>query len=65
MFKQLSFWYLSHVRGHARIQRGGGGQGSPPKNHINIGFLSNTGPGLRKNHKSTKPEFNVEPSSAR
>ena len=30
-----------------------------------IGFLSNTGPDALKNHKATKPAFNVGPSSAR
>ena len=29
------------------------------KNHIAIGFLSNTGPNPLKNHKVTKPAFNV------
>ena len=39
----------------------GGGQGirTPLKIHRNIGFLSNTGPGPMKNHKATKPAFNV------
>ena len=32
---------------------------------LNIGFLSNTGPGPLKIHKATKPAFNVGPSSAR
>ena len=46
--------------------RGGGGQGvrTPLKNHKNIGFLSNTGPDPLKNHKATKPTFNVGQSSA-
>ena len=46
---------------------GGGGQGvwTPLKNHKNIGFLSNNGLDPLKNHKATKPEFNVGPSSAR
>ena len=35
------------------------------KNHKNKGFLSNTGPDPLKNHKATKPAFNVVPSSAR
>ena len=40
---------------------GGGGAGvmDPLKNHKNLGFLSNTGPDCLKNHKATKPEFNV------
>ena len=45
-----------------------GGQGvrTPPlKNHNILGFLSNTGPEFSENHKATKPEFNVGPSSAR
>ena len=37
----------------------------PPKNHKNIGFLSNTGPDPLKNHKAAKPAFNFGPSSAR
>ena len=38
-----------------------GGQGvrTPLKNHKNIGFLSSTGPDPLKNHKATKPAFNV------
>ena len=51
---------------HGRIKRGGQGVRTPPlKNHINKGFLCNTGPDPLKNHKATKPAFNVEPSSAR
>ena len=45
---------------HARIQRG-----TPPENHKNKGFLSNTGLDPLKNHKATNPAFNVGPSSAR
>ena len=42
-----------------------GGKGSgPPKNHKNIGFLSNIGPDPLKYHKATKTTFNVGPSSA-
>ena len=42
---------------------GGGGQGvrTPLKNHKNIGFLSNTGPGPLKYHRATKPAFNIGP----
>ena len=42
---------------------GGGGRGSGPtlKNHKNIGFLSNTGPGPLKYHRATKPAFNIGP----
>ena len=46
-----------------RIQRGDRGP-DPPEKSQNIGFLSNTGPDPLKNHKATKPEFNVG-SSAR
>ena len=51
---------LSNI--HVRIQRGGGGQGvrTPRKIHKNTGFLSNTGSDPLKNHKATKPAFNVE-----
>ena len=43
-----------------------GGMGSGPllKNHINIWFLSNTSEDPLKNHKATKPAFDVGPSSA-
>ena len=45
--------------------RGGTGDpdpSSPPlKNHKNLEFLSNTGLDPLKNHKATKPEFNVWP----
>ena len=45
---------------------GGRGSGQPPlKNHNNLDFLSNTGLGPLKNHKATKPEFNVGPSAFR
>ena len=46
---------------------GGGGRGSglPLKNHKDIGFISNSGPDPLKNHKATKPVFNVGQSSAR
>ena len=45
--------------------RGGRGSGLPPEKITNIGFLCNTGPDPLKNHKATKPAFNVGPSSAR
>ena len=44
---------------------GGQGVGTPLENHKNIGFLSNTGPDSFKNHKATKPAFNVGLSLAR
>ena len=37
----------------------------PLKNHNTIGFLSNTGPDPQKNHKVTKPAFNIGPSYVR
>ena len=48
-------------------ERGTGGPEptTPPKNHKNISFLSNTGSDHLKNHKATKQAFNVGPSSAR
>ena len=45
--------------------RGGTGGPDPPEKSQKIGFLSNTGPDLLKNHKATKPAFNVGPLSAR
>ena len=47
---------------NVNIQRGGGGSvldPPPPENHKNIGFLSNIGRDALKNHKATKPAFNV------
>ena len=54
---QLIYLLLKHVR----IQRGGGGRGfwTPLKNHKNIGFSSNTGLDSLKNHKATKPAFEM------
>ena len=50
---------------HARIQREGQGVRTAEKSQ-NIGFFfSNTGPDLLKNHKATRPSFNIWPSSAR
>ena len=60
---------------HVQIQGGGerGGQGGvgvdrgpdpPLENYKAIGFLSNTGLDPLKNHKATRPAFNVGPSSA-
>ena len=40
------------------------GSGLSLKNHKNIGLLSNTDLDSLKNHKASKPEFNVWPSSA-
>ena len=50
---------------HGRIQRGdAGGPNLPPpplKITKNIGFICDTGPDPLKNHKATKPAFNVGP----
>ena len=62
MVRRIYFQFNEH---HVRIQRGDRGSGPSLKNHKNIGFLSNTGPDPLKNHKATKPAFNVGPSSAR
>ena len=55
--------YLLH-KDMCRSRGGTGGLHPPLENYKNIGFLSNTGPDLLKNHKATKPAFNVGPSSA-
>ena len=56
----------------AKFMGGSGGgeagvpKSPPPGKSQNTGFLRNTGPPNRpKNHKATKPAFNVGPSSAR
>ena len=41
---------------------GGGTRGPVPGKITKIGFLSNRGPDPLKNHKATKPAFNVGPS---
>ena len=48
-------WYLSQMRNE------GGTEGPDPllENHNNLGLLSNTGLDPLKNHKATKPAFNV------
>ena len=46
---------------------GSGGHGEKvlsPEKSQNIGFLSKTGPNQLKNHKATKPAFNVGSSGA-
>ena len=60
-------WFGSSCDTNALIQRGGQGVWTPPptKNHKNIGFLCKTCPDPLKNHKATKPSFNVRPSLAR
>ena len=57
---------FAQVSYHERSRGGGGGWGvgtggpdPTPENHKNVGFLSNTGQDPLKNHKATKPAFNV------
>ena len=52
------------VMGGSRGKDSGSGP-HPTEKSQRIGFLSNTGPDLLKNHKATKPAFNVGPLSAR
>ena len=65
MAYQLQIEHTPKTRISCGSRGGTGGPDPPLKNHKNIGFLSNTGPDLLKNHKATKPAFNVWPSSAR
>ena len=67
---QVQYLARTAYPGHAWIQREGKGVRNPPplpspRNHKNIGFLSNTGLDPLKNHKATKQAFNVGSSSAR
>ena len=52
--------YTTYMRG-SRV--GGGNPDPTPEQIQKIGFLSNSGPYPLKNHKATKPEFNICPSS--
>ena len=56
--------YACHSIGSQGMGGSSGGQGvrTPLKNHKNKGYLSNTGQEPLKNHKATKPAFNVRPS---
>ena len=58
---------LIFISGPCADREGGGGAGvlTPSEKAQNTGFLSKTGPDRVKNHKATKPAFNVGPSSAR
>ena len=50
----------------ARIEGGGGAWvPDPPEKSQKYRVSLQTGPDLLKNHKATKPAFNVGPSSAR
>ena len=60
----FAYYCIAANDDHVRIQRGGGGGGGL-ENHKAIGFLSHAGPDPMKNHKATKPAFNIGPSSAR
>ena len=58
---------MSHLNDNACADpEGGQGFQTPPlpEKSQNIGFLSNTGRDHMKNHKATKPAFNVGSSSA-
>ena len=59
MLLNLSMKNEDSITGNARVQRGGGQGARPPENLKAIGFLSNTGLDPLKNHKATKPVFNV------
>ena len=50
---------------HAWIQRARDRGFRPLTNYKAIGFLSNSGKDTLKNHYTTKPVFNVGPSSTR
>ena len=56
---------LGHVIYPCADKSGEQGVWTPPEKSQNIGFLSNTGLGPLKNHKATKPVFNVGPSLVR
>ena len=62
-FQRLSADNIRCMCGSRGVTRG---MDPPPplKNQKNIGFSSNTGLAPLKNHKATKPAFNVGPSSA-
>ena len=78
MFRQKVIMVKSHSGSHLYSARLSGSSNHPwadPEggtvgldpfytNHKNIGFLSKTGPDPLKNHKATKPAFNVGQSSA-
>ena len=56
-------YYIHKI--YARIQRERQRVWTPLENLKNIRFLSNTSPDSLKNHKYTKPAFNVGPPSVR
>ena len=55
----LSFYNLTSDFLSEQAFARAGGPDPPPKNHKNIGFLSNTGPNPLENHNAAKPAFNV------
>ena len=62
MYSHLAVTYKLNV--HMGGSKGGTGGQDPLKNHRNIGFPSNIDPDPLKNHKATKPKFNVGSSWA-
>ena len=66
---KMGFQYISIsvyiVRSHARIQRGGQGVRTPLKNHKKYRISKQYWTGSPGILKTTKPAFNVGPSSAR
>ena len=68
----MDYTLAGKIDKHMGRSRGGGGGDRrsrhppppPEKSKKNIGFLGNTGPDPLKNHKVTKPVFNVGPSLA-
>ena len=59
------YMYRKTSRHFMRGSSGGEGVRNPTETSQNIGFLSNTSLDPLKNHKATKPAFNVGPLSAR
>ena len=67
-WKEAGTQTKSHIQAlvHVQYMRGSRGGGvSDPRPREKLGFLSNTGPDPLKNHKATKPAFNVGLLSAR
>ena len=64
LFYQKVFQLYRSVEQSMRGSREKGAATPPPpwKSHKNIGFLSTTGPDHLKNHKTTKPAFDIGPA---
>ena len=58
LFRRLHIFTWEDPEGGQTVQ-------TPLKNHKNVGFLSITGLDPLKNHKATKPAFNLRPLLAR